>query len=234
MTLEDIIEEILQDDIVDETDVFIDTGKQSKVTRRSFDYGRLRLLDARLVDETLSKDEVRAVSAHLLANHPQFKQRTVDGKVVSDLEFQKLIGKCLVIEYDPNVFTAKKELYTRNAVATHCTVILQGKVSIAAGREGFESEVGAWHVLAADSLITPECSYVPDFTATIVGTEKVRCLHISRVDYQQILYPLSTATKCLDSEIVTVENHSVSANQGEVLRSSTVLPSTITVEPKQF
>ena len=55
---------------------------------------------------------------------------------------------------------------------------------------GFESELGSWAVLGADSLVKPANAYSPDFTATLIGTESVRLLHISRVEFQQLLYPL--------------------------------------------
>jgi hypothetical protein len=71
ITLEDIIEEIIGDEILDETDAFVDGTHQTKVDRaETFKWARLRLLDSKIVDATLSFDETRAVTAHLLKNYP--------------------------------------------------------------------------------------------------------------------------------------------------------------------
>ena len=62
----------------------------------------------------------------------------------------------------------------------HCTVVLQGRLHIFCGEEGFESDRGPWTVLGAQSL--QDEHYVADFSATPM--ERSRVLQISYADYQ--------------------------------------------------
>lgn len=70
-------------------------------------------------------------------------------------------------------------LYRRGKYATACTLILSGKVIVLAGKDQFKSELGPWNILGADSLLLPDGSYVPDFTAYICS-DSVRVIQLQK------------------------------------------------------
>lgn len=52
-------------------------------------------------------------------------------------------------------------VYKKGKVATCCTVILNGRLTVYSGREGFQCEAGPWTVLAAEALQLDEGKYTP-------------------------------------------------------------------------
>lgn len=199
VTLEDIVEEIIGDEIIDETDVFVDVDKHVRVQGRSdFDFTKLRRLDARLVDERLTPEEIQAVTAHLCTN-TQLS--------LSKSEMQNLIRRSRVVDMKrvsknfaiPEKVSAKDVIYSKGEANSIATLVLSGKLTVLAGKDMFRSEAGPWTVLGADALLSEEGSFVPDFTAYI-ATSTMRCLYISRADYAR-------AASKSDTENEAHENH---------------------------
>jgi hypothetical protein len=172
----DIIEKIIGDKIVDETDAFVDNTQMTKVDRaESFEWARLRLLDAKIVDQMLTFEEAKAVRAHLRLNYEESVKFLTDGQL------ERLVAETPVTRLSK----AKRELgkdlpddllYHVGRKSDFCTLILSGRVTIFVGSDNFRSEVSSWTLLGVAALADP--SYKADFTA-YVSDAPCRCLHFT-------------------------------------------------------
>lgn len=177
ITMEDIIEVILGDDIMDETDAWEDAqlaDKKGGAVR--FDFASLRLLNAKIVDKTLSDEEVQAVVAHLSKNFS-----TVFSSL-SEKQLSRMVAATPVIEIpeakrDFNEFLPRDLLYENGQATDVSTLILGGKVTVISGRDNFRSDVSSWSLLATGALT--DSLYSPDFTA-FVSRGPCRCLQFTR------------------------------------------------------
>jgi hypothetical protein len=169
----DIIEKILGDTIVDETDTFMDSSQKIKVQRsESFEWARLRLLDSKIVDGTLSPSEVQAVTAHLRMNHSD------SVKLLTDSQLTRLVSNTPVSQLDTATQELGKQLpddlmYEKGVSSDIYTLILSGKVTVLVGDENFRTDLSPWSVLGRKAFETP--SFEPDFSA-FVSDGPCRCL----------------------------------------------------------
>mmetsp|Transcript_111504 Transcript_111504/g.156532 ORF Transcript_111504/g.156532 Transcript_111504/m.156532 type:complete len:401 (+) Transcript_111504:80-1282(+) len=181
ITLEDIIEKILGDSITDETDAVTAEENAAKIKferGESFEWARLRLLDAKIVDEMLSPSEVQAVTAHFRVNYADAVQ------LLTDTQLNRLIANTPVSSLPTAVQEVGQELptellYKKGTPSEVCTLILGGKVTILVGEENFRSELSSWSVLGRTALETN--SFSPDFSA-YVSDGPCRCLRIKHSD----------------------------------------------------
>ncbi|KAH8070013.1 hypothetical protein JL721_5556 [Aureococcus anophagefferens] len=151
-----------------------------------------RRLDAEFVDERLSLEEVQAVTAHFMTNVRQLNSpaNEDDGsRLLNHDEMSALVRRSRVVELrrrtknaHADVIKDEDKIYVRGEAAAFATLVLNGKLSVLAGKDGFRAEAGPWSVLGADALTAAEGSFVPDFSAH-VATESVRCIYVHRAEY---------------------------------------------------
>eukprot|EP00824_Muranothrix_gubernata_P012279 TRINITY_DN26138_c0_g1_i1.p1 TRINITY_DN26138_c0_g1~~TRINITY_DN26138_c0_g1_i1.p1 ORF type:complete len:584 (-),score=118.62 TRINITY_DN26138_c0_g1_i1:3-1754(-) len=171
--LEDVLEAIIKDEILDETDSYVDDREVTHKRRQGLDAEALSLFDRRrLLFNRLSPVELQAVYSFLSSNIDCFHQ-----SVIHELALKKLLASKEVVEFKPS---QGKSIYERGSKEQVFTLILQGKVSIVSGKEEFKSEIGPWNVMGKSALTSE--SWACDFTAHPLVD--VRAWQITREDYE--------------------------------------------------
>lgn len=174
VTLEDVIEEIIQMEINDETD-----ATDYKKIKQAFGIRNWKKrLD--LEKTTLPPQQKKAVAAFLSGDLELF-----GSKVIRPEALDKLLDMSMLQEFASDESASgshepsNNQLYEKGKHSDYCTIVLQGKVQITSGSENFVSEIGPFTYLALNAL-THE-SYTADFTAVAKGGSQI--LQIKKAGY---------------------------------------------------
>jgi len=193
VTMEDLIEELINIEIIDESDTITDNREKKKVNTRSqrrieffemLQKRELLITDRMLSDnshiggERPTADEVRALTSFLTNNVANFRPPNMSYPLL-----RKLLQRCSIASVTPEQLATGRYVYVRGVPASFCCLVLHGRLQIRAGNEGFTTEIGAWTVLATQALT--DVDYIPDFTARVEVAARI--LIITRADVHAVI-----------------------------------------------
>lgn len=171
VSLEDLIEEMIKDEIVDETDVYIDNTSKNKVERDN-ERIEITLFAGRGQKHRATPKQVVAIASYL--------EKTIDlFRCFPEDYLQKLIGMSPLFEIDNTNCVEDIFIYESSKPTDFFALILSGRVEVLSGKDSFSSELGMWSYLGIRALSEP--SFTPDFSARVL--KPTVFLKIARNDF---------------------------------------------------
>ncbi|XP_067952113.1 metal transporter CNNM2-like isoform X1 [Watersipora subatra] len=148
VTLEDIIEEIIQCEILDETDII--TDNQTKRRRHN-----LRKKDFSVFNQPIDGSNRVCLSGHLMLATFQYLQTTVEAfkeEHISSNILKRLLKQDIFVQQKFDEKSIDSLLYIAKKPADYFIIILQGKCSVEIGKDNYRFEAGPFYCFGAQAL----------------------------------------------------------------------------------
>lgn len=211
VTLEDVIEEIIQSEIIDETDVLTDNRRKQ------------RRKDAQLLQDFSDFLKIgsgqqgrNVVSAQLAFATFQFLStgvRAFTAEFVSPAVLRRLMAQNIFFTLRPS---SGKNLFDAGKPADYFTVIIEGRVRVSVGRESLAFEAGPFSYFGLPVLASEKGTFVPDYTVT-----PLTCVIFMKVSHGVYMAALR-ASRMARAEEPADANAQESAAQTEDHKQTTV------------
>ncbi|KAI8116430.1 Metal transporter CNNM2 [Lucilia cuprina] len=149
VTLEDVIEELIQAEIVDETDVFVDN--RTKVKRNRNKKQDFTVFAERRENQTIHISPQLTLATYQYLTIDAFKKEVISEQILRRLLNQDIVHsiKCKGKEKDdPSLF-----IFTQGKPVDFFVLILEGRVEVTVGKESLLFESGPFTYFGTQALI---------------------------------------------------------------------------------
>ncbi|CAM4897569.1 unnamed protein product [Rotaria socialis] len=195
VTFEDIIEEMIQEEIVDETDVFTDNRRKVRnVLSQAPDFSVFIRQNTTEVISKISAQMKVAVFQFLSTSIEPFKEKFISSTILSRLLNIDLYKE---YEYDEDDSKVGKTtyIYEYDKPVDYFVLIINGNAELETGKEKIVSEIGSFYYFGVSALYNPDEKlddlirsksnrfrpFMPDFSLRV--SEDVQILRIRRVHW---------------------------------------------------
>ncbi|KAG8246550.1 Metal transporter cnnm2 [Homalodisca vitripennis] len=175
ITFEDVIEEIFQAEINDETDTFLDNRSKRRITGvNTCEWVAMLAQYAR--SETASPSENQKLATfHFLSGINAFSVENISPKVLVKLLHLDVFYSA------PGQKLPQDSIYVQNVPVDFFVMVIEGQMEVKMGLENFKFEAGPFKYFGEEALKTRRSPFKPDYSLRVVA--KTLYLKVPKVLY---------------------------------------------------
>nr|CAD7439963.1 unnamed protein product [Timema bartmani] len=181
ITLEDVIEELIQAEIVDETDVWTDNRSKRRRNEKSLKQD-FTVFAERRENQTIhiSPQLTLAMFQYLNTNVDAFKPETISETILRRLLKQDVLYHIKVKNKEKARHDPATLIYTQGKAVDYFVLIVEGRVEVMVGRECLEFESGPFTYFGTQAL-TQNIGVVESPTATPANIGSLQSVNLDTI-----------------------------------------------------